>query len=175
MSLGPLAPAGGRWGIGDAVRPDRHWVELHPDGFCRHRPDAEDQLIPWSRVMTGIWITWGRFPWNAGSRGKYTLRGTVAGRTAGWLHMLLRLPYEEAALRFDRHAGTYRAMDAVRLEELLRQLVATDRLRLLGDPDWVGRAVAHLSGGAPTRTPGALRRAVTEAIEAAGAARQRIR
>ncbi|GHF96907.1 hypothetical protein [Streptomyces thermodiastaticus] len=170
VSLGPLAPAGGRWGIGDAERPGRHWVEFRPDGLCRHQPDAEEQLIPWSRVMTGIWITWGRFPWNTGSRGKYTLRGKVAGRAAGWLHMTLRHPYEDAALRFDRHEAKYRAVDAVRLEELLRQLVETDRLRLLGDPDWVGRAVAHLSGGGPARTPGALRRAVTEAIEAAGAA-----
>ncbi|GAA2908036.1 hypothetical protein [Streptomyces mexicanus] len=168
-SLGPLAAIDGRWGIGDAVRPGCHWVELRPDGLYQHDPGTEGRLIPWSRIMTGIWITWGRSPWNTGGRGMYTLRGTVAGRAGGWLHMTLRHPYEDDRLRFDRHPRPYRAVDAVRLAELLRQLTEAGELELLGDPDRLGRAVAHLAGGKPAWTRGALRRAVAEALEAAGA------
>ncbi|WP_239080964.1 hypothetical protein [Streptomyces coelicoflavus] len=58
-------------------------------------------------------------------------------------------------------------MDALRLESLLRQLIAEDRLPLLGDTEWVGRAVARLTGGKNRITDRALRQVATEAMAAA--------
>jgi hypothetical protein len=167
--LGPLELADGHWGVGDATRPDAHWVEFSPDGLYQHEPDSEGRLIPWSRIMTGIWITWGKHSWNTNSRGMYTLRGMVAGRDGGWMHMTLRHPYEDHQLRFDRHARPYRAVDALRLEYLLRQLIDEGKPHLLGDPEWVGQAVAYLAGGKGSWiTHRALRRVAAEALAAAG-------
>jgi hypothetical protein len=169
-SLGPLAAIDGRWGIGDATRPGCHWVELRPDGLYQHGPDTEGELIPWARIMTGIRISWGRSSWNTNSRGWYTPRGTVTSGSRGWLHMTLRDPYEDRVLRFDRHAHPYRAVDAVRLDWLLRYLGDEGALRALADPEWVGRVVARLAGGRQSWTREALREVVAQAVEAAGPA-----
>ncbi len=167
--LGPLELTGDRWTVGDATRPDAHWVELRPDGLHQHEPDSEGRLIPWSRLMTGIRLTWGKHSWDTNSRGMYTLGGMVAGSDRGWLHMTLRHPYEDDQLRFDRHARPYRAVDTLRLQRLLRQLVDDGKPHLLGDPMWVGRAVAGLSGGKNSWiTQRSLRQAVTEVLATAG-------
>ncbi|MGC0410404.1 hypothetical protein RKD32_003270 [Streptomyces sp. SAI-195] len=168
-SLGPLELIDGRWRVGDATRPDAQGVEFRPEGFHQHEPDAEGRLVPWSRIMGGIRITWGKHPRNTNTRGLYTLRGLVAERGGGWLHMTLRHPYEYHQLRFDQHTRPYRAVDALRLEALLRQLTDEGKLRLLGDPAWVGRAAAHLAEGENRWiTSRSLRRAVAEALAAAG-------
>ncbi|MCP9206925.1 hypothetical protein NMK44_07455 [Streptomyces sp. NEAU-Y11] len=167
--LGPLELAGAHWGIGDATRPDTHWVEFSPDGLHQREPDSEGRLIPWSRIMTGIWFTWGKRSWNTNSRGMYTPTGMVAGRDGGWMHMTLRHPYEDYRLRFDQHTRPYQAVDALRLEYLLRQLIDEGKLHLLGDPEWVGQAVAHLADGKTSwNTRRALRRVAAEALAAAG-------
>ncbi|MFE3187163.1 hypothetical protein ACFXKR_40960 [Streptomyces violascens] len=167
--LGPLELTDGRWGVGDATRPDAHWVEFRPDGLYQHEPDSEGQLIPWSRIMNGIRITWGRHSWNTNSRGVYTLRGMVATRNGGWLHTTLRHPYEDYQMRFDQHSRPYRAVDALRLESLLRQLATEGKLHLLGDSEWVGRAAAYLVGGKNRWITGrALRQVAAEALAAAG-------
>ncbi|MFJ8901845.1 hypothetical protein [Streptomyces sp. NPDC102370] len=167
--LGPLELVGGRWAVGDATRPDTHWVEIRPDGLHQHEPDSEGRLVPWSRIMTGVWLTWGKHSGSTNSRGMYTFKGLVAERDGGWLHMTLRHPYENHQLRFDQHTRPYRAVDVLRLESLLRQLVDEGKLHLLGDPEWVGRAVACLTGGRNSwLTQRALRRAAAEAIATAG-------
>ncbi|MFD8376233.1 hypothetical protein ACFV2Z_36710 [Streptomyces sp. NPDC059688] len=167
--LGPLELTDGHWGVGDATRPGTHWVEFRPDGLHQHEPDSEGRSVPWSRIMTGIGITWGKHSWNTSSRGIYTLRGAVASRDGGWMHMTLRHPYENDLLRFDQHVRPYRALDALRLEYLLRQLIDEGKPHLLGDPEWVGRAVAHLAGGKERwATYRALRRVAAEALAAAG-------
>lgn len=167
--LGPLEPADGRWGVGDATRPDTHWVEFRSNGFHQHNPDSDGQLIPWSRVMNGIWLTWGKHPWNTNSRGLYTPRGMVATRDGGWMHTTLRHPYEDHQLRFDQHTRPYRAVDVLRLEYLLRQLTTEGKLHLLGDPEWVGHAAAYLAGGKNRWiTRRALRKVAAEALAAAG-------
>ena len=85
------------------------------------------------------------------------------------MHMTLRHPYENHQLRFDQHARPYRAVDVLRLESLLRQLIDEGKLHLLGDPEWVGRAVSCLTGGKNSwLTQRALRRVATEAIATAG-------
>lgn len=168
-SLGPLELTDGRWGIGDAARPGTHWVELRPDGFQQHALGTAGELVLWSRVMTGIRITWGKHARNTSSRGKYTLKGMVADRDGGWLHMTLRDPYEDHQMRFDQHTPPYRAVDALRLESLLRRLTDEGRLSLLGDPEWIGRVAARLAGGKNRWvTDGSLEQAVAEALEAAG-------
>ncbi|MFG2279519.1 hypothetical protein ACGFNQ_12595 [Streptomyces asoensis] len=172
--LGPLQLVGGVWGFGDATRPDTHWVEVRPDGLRQHVPGSARRSVPWNRIMTGIWITWGNQSWSADGRGVYTLKGTVAPGVSGWMRMTLRHPYEDDQLRFDQHTRPYRAVDALRLEYLLRHLVAHEELPLLGDPQWVGRAVAHL-GREQSRwtTYRSLRRSGAEAVAAAGAAGRR--
>ncbi|MGV9506193.1 hypothetical protein ACWDQZ_11355 [Streptomyces tendae] len=168
-SLGPLELTGGRWRVGDATQPDAHWVEFRPEGLHQHEPDSDGRLVPWSTIMNGIRLTWGKHPWDTNNRGLYTLRGMVAARDGGWLHMTLRHPYEDHQLRFDQHMRPYRAVDALRLEALLRQLADEGRLQLLGDPDWVGRAAAHLADGENRRiTSRSLRQAVANALAAAG-------
>ncbi|MFE3036450.1 hypothetical protein ACFXKY_32955 [Streptomyces canus] len=98
-------------------------------------------------------------------------RGMVAGRGGGWMHMTLRHPYGDHQLRFDQHARPYRAVDVLRLEYPLRHLIDEGKLRLLGDPEWVGDAVAHLVGGKNRWiTSRALRRTAAEAATAAGPA-----
>lgn len=169
MSLGPLELTDGRWRVGDAARSDGHWVEFRPDGLHQHEPDSEGQLISWARIMNGIRLTWGKHPRNTNNRGLYTLRGMVATRDGGWLHMTLRDPYEDHQLRFDQHTRPYRAVDALRLEALLRQLTDEGRLELLGDPEWVGRAVTCLADGENRRITGrSLRQATAAALAAAG-------
>ncbi|MEV3914174.1 hypothetical protein [Streptomyces canus] len=119
--------------------------------------------------MSGIRITWGKHSWNINDKGVYTLKGTVAGRNGGWLHMTLRHSYEDDQMGFDRHARPYRAVDALRLEYLLRHLVAEGTPHLLGDSDWVGRAVAYLAGGTNLwLTAPSLRRVAAKALAAAG-------
>ena len=168
-NLGPLELVNDCWGVGDATRRGTHWVEFRPDGLLQHEPDSEGRLTPWSRIMTGIWLTWGKHSWGTDGRGTYTLRGTVAGRGGGWMHMTVRDAYENHQLRFDRHERPYRAVDVLRLESLMRRLVDEGQPHLLGDSAWVGRAVTHLTGGKNTWiTNRALRRATTEAIETAG-------
>ncbi|XKK58646.1 hypothetical protein HFP71_20740 [Streptomyces sp. ARC32] len=159
----------GRWGVGDATRPGTHWVEFRPEGLYQHEPDAGERLVPWSRIMNGIRITWGKHSGDTNNRGLYTLKGMVATRDGGWLHMTLRHPYEDHQLRFDQHTRPYRAVDALRLESLLRQLTAEGKLPLLGDPEWVGRAAASLAGGKNRWITGrSLRQATAEALAAAG-------
>ena len=167
--LGPLELLDGRWVVGDATRAGTHWVELRPDGLHQHEPDSEGRLVPWSRIVTGVWITWGKQSWNANSRGRYTVKGMVAGHGGGWLHMTLRHPFEDQQLRFDQHARPYRAVDVLRLEHLLRHLIDEGKPHLLGDPEWVGHPVAHLAGGKNRWiTVRALRRTAAEAVTAAG-------
>ncbi|MFI9568828.1 hypothetical protein [Streptomyces rishiriensis] len=74
--------------------------------------------------MSGIRITWGKHSWDTNDKGVYTLKGTVAERNGGWMHMTFRHPYEDDQMRFDGHARAYRAVDFLRLEYLLRHLVA---------------------------------------------------
>ncbi|MCX5265793.1 hypothetical protein OOT09_17905 [Streptomyces sp. NBC_00199] len=170
-SLGPLERANGHWVVGNATRANGRWVEFRPDGLFQREPDSAGRLIPWSRIMSGIRITWGKHSWNINDKGIYTLKGTVAGRNGGWMHMTLRHPFEDDRMRFDRHARPYRAVDALRLEYLLGQLVADGTPYLLSDPDWVGRAVAYLAGGKNLwLTAPSLRRATAEALAAAGPA-----
>ncbi|GAA2589809.1 hypothetical protein GCM10010424_42440 [Streptomyces lienomycini] len=58
-------------------------------------------------------------------------------------------------------------VDALRLESLLRQLIAEDSFPLLGDTEWVGRAVARLTGGKNSWiTDRALRQVATEGMAA---------
>ncbi|GGV73361.1 MULTISPECIES: hypothetical protein [Streptomyces] len=173
--LGPLAPVGSGWGFGNATRPGSHWVELRPDGLCHHQPDDEDLLIPWHRIMTymtGIGIDWNGFGrWSSHQTLPVTLRPKAVHRPGGWLVMTVRHPYEDVRLRFDRHPRQYGLVDAARLEELLGQLSERDRLSLLGDPDWLGRVVTRLTAGDPRPSYRVLCKEVTEAIEAADAAR----
>ncbi|MDT3724222.1 hypothetical protein ROS62_04695 [Streptomyces sp. DSM 41972] len=167
--LGPLELVDGCWVVGDTSRADTHWVAFRPDGLHQHGPDSEGQLTPWSRIMLGIWLTWGKHARHTNDHGVYTFRGMVATREGGWMHMTLRHPYEDVQLRFDQHARPYRAVDTLRLEFLLRQLIDDGKLHLLGDVEWVGRAVACLVGGKNSRlTQRALRRAAVEALATAG-------
>lgn len=112
----------GRWNWPTAVGESGTPHDLTPTGWSSVRTGSTStsqtrgQLIPWSRIMNGIWITWGKHSWNTNSRGVYTLRGMVATRNGGWMHTTLRHPYEDHQLRFDQHTRPYRAVDALRLE-----------------------------------------------------------
>ncbi|MET8246286.1 hypothetical protein ABZV31_18790 [Streptomyces sp. NPDC005202] len=170
--LGPLELADGRWAVGDSRRPGGSWVEFRAEGLCRCAREAEGELIPWSRTMLGMRLTLGgRYP----SKDMYTLVGLLAGllglrgRGGGYLHMTLRHPYEDQAVYFDRHTRRYRGAELLLLEELLTQTVAAGEAQRLGDAEWLGRAVGHLTPLTPW-TFGRLREAVTQARQVASAA-----
>ncbi|MGW7065772.1 hypothetical protein ACWGII_22230 [Streptomyces sp. NPDC054855] len=168
-SLGPLERVDGRWGVGDAVRPGRTWVEFREDGLYRHAGAGEGELTPWPRIMLGVRVTIGRgYPTHGGD---FTLTGFLAGvpglrgRGTGHLDMTLRHPYEERRLDFHRHARWYRLVEVAILAELLGQTVAAKEGRRLADTDWLDRVVGSL---APTSTwsAGGIQQAVRTAREA---------
>ncbi|WP_225831989.1 hypothetical protein [Streptomyces sp. NK08204] len=167
-SLGPLERTDGRWVLGDVRRTDGFWAEFREDGLHQHEPGTDGQLIPWSRIMLGVRLTLGtKYPYQGHGFGlSDILPGPRKGRDSGYLHMTLRHPYEDRILRFSCHPQSYRATDVLLLEALLTQAVQEQEVHRLADADRVGRMVAHL---APlrARTTGAVRRAVTEAWQAA--------
>ena len=173
-SLGPLERVDGRWALGDARRPGRARVEFRPDGLlaiARDSGASGAEVVPWSRIMLGFRITLGgRYP-----RGLYAqmgilggLPGPFKGRGGGYLHMTVRHPYEDQELFFDRHPRWYRTRDVLFLQAVMTQLVKDGEVHRLGDPDWTARVVEHLSRFDGWATAGAMRRAVADAVEAAG-------
>lgn len=168
-SLGPLERVDGRWGVGDAVRPGRTWVEFREDGLYRHTGAPEGELVPWPRIMLGVGVTIGRgYPSKGGD---FTILGLLAGvrgfrgRGTGHLDMTLRHPYEDQRLDFHRHPRWYRLLEVSLLQELLGQTVAAKEAPRLADTEWLDRVVERLASTS-TWTAGSIRQTVRTAREA---------
>ncbi|WP_158515549.1 hypothetical protein [Kitasatospora sp. MBT63] len=150
-TYGPLELVSGRWVVGDSHRPDGCWVEFRTEGMVRLEGGAEDEVIPWSKVMLGIGIQIGHGTRGSASEGELGLTGILGGlpgpfkgRGGGHLSMTLRHPYEDRKLTFDRHAAWYKPTHILLLAELMTQTVAAGDAHRLGDADWLAWAVGRL-------------------------------
>ncbi|MET9530947.1 hypothetical protein ABZY02_10285 [Streptomyces sp. NPDC006649] len=176
-SLGPLERVDGRWAVGNCRRPGGTWLEFRADGLYQHAGDSgnslksgnsaqtDDQLIPWSRVMSIGFTLGAKYP-PMGSYGMRALLGGLPGpwkgRGHGYVHMTLRHPYENGLAAFDRHPYWYNLTHLALFEELLRQIASEGEAHRFADADWLGRAVELLARDRP-RTRHAMREAVAAA------------
>ncbi|WP_371494695.1 hypothetical protein OG871_05895 [Kitasatospora sp. NBC_00374] len=172
--LGPLERVDGCWVLGDIGRPGGGaWVEFGTDGLHAHARDSGEEVTPWPRIMSGMaLVLGGKFP---GKSGNFALMGMLGGlpgpfrgRGGGYLRMMVRDPYDDHAVFFDRHPRWYPPMELVLLEELLTQTVGAGEAHRLADGDWLGGVVERL-----TRPQGLwTRNGVSEVVTAARQAEQ---
>ncbi|MFD8477835.1 hypothetical protein [Kitasatospora sp. NPDC059673] len=144
---GPLEVLDGRWAVGDSTLLSGRWVELRADGMVPHTGDIEGELIRWSSVMDGIGIHIGRFARGSRFEAGFGLDSLWPSKRPGigYLYLTLRHPYEDRKLTFDRHPHYYPAQEVLLTVELMTSTVAAGNAQLLGDPEWLARAVDRLS------------------------------
>ncbi|MDO0913294.1 hypothetical protein QQM39_21320 [Streptomyces sp. DT2A-34] len=147
--LGPLELVGDRWVIGDPARKDGLCVELTPEGLEHHRrgETAPQLVLPWSRFVElkvrAAYVRWHATP--AGGFVGAFAPGADMGRDCCSLYGILRHPYELWKVRYTHHERRYAAGHAIVLKALFDQLTEARALDRLGDPEWLGAAVAKLS------------------------------
>ncbi|MFK0296468.1 hypothetical protein ACIQU6_39190 [Streptomyces sp. NPDC090442] len=143
---------------GNYPQPGRAWLEFRTDGLYQRTRKAEEQVIPWARFMSFNRLTVGaKYP----SKGHYGVRALFGG-ARGYLHLTLRHPYEDWVVSFDGHPHRYTLTDLVLFQALLASTINEGEAHKLGDGDWLGRAVAHLTRERP-RKARRIREAVQEA------------
>ncbi|WP_052851086.1 hypothetical protein [Streptomyces avicenniae] len=148
--LGPLELVGDRWTVGDPERTGGSCFVLTPDGLER-RPGgatrAAPAVIPWSRFLV-LHLRATRQGWMA-TRPMGMLNGagygTVGGPTACSMAGVLRDPYAYWSENYAHHRRPYDHKDIYLAGHLFPVAVKAGAARLLGDPEWVGEAVARLA------------------------------
>ncbi|MFE3651987.1 hypothetical protein [Streptomyces sp. NPDC059122] len=156
--LGPLGQVDGHWVVGNYPQPGRAWLVFREDGLYRRSRKGEEQVIPWSRFMMFNRLTVGaKYP----SKSQYGVLAWFGG-ARGYLHVTLRHPYEDWVVSFDGHPRRYTFTDMVLFEALLASTINEREAHKLGDGDWLGRAVEHLTRERP-RTTRRIRKVVNEA------------
>ncbi|MFG2486637.1 hypothetical protein ACGFSI_28270 [Streptomyces virginiae] len=170
--LGPLELVGDRWIVGDPDRKRRSCLVLTAEGM-EHRKDG----APEPRAV----IPWGRFMWvgmNATTRawmatrtaGVLTLGGgqpDFGGRSACSVSATVRHPYEDWSVNFTHHERPYTSSHLFLVDQLFRQVSDVNALHRLGDPKWLGAAVAELAPVRVRWAPTAVRK-VREVVENLG-------
>ncbi|WP_019886452.1 hypothetical protein [Streptomyces purpureus] len=171
--LGPLELVGDRWVIGDPKREGGSCLVLTAGGMEHHKSGVpEPQLvIPWSRFMdmrvnatTRAWLatrTMGVLQAVSGTSPQ------VGGRSACSVSGLLRHPYEYWSLNYTHHQRPYTQPHIFWVGHLFRKTVEAKAARRLGDPEWLGNAVAKLATARPVYGLSSNQRA-SEVIEALG-------
>ncbi|MFI6015120.1 hypothetical protein ACIBAG_41195 [Streptomyces sp. NPDC051243] len=147
--LGPLELIGDRWVIGDPTRKEGLSIVLTPEGLEHHRRAETAALlaVPWSRFMElrvrAAYVRWHvtRF---GGFVGAFAPAADM-GRDGCSLQGIVRHPYDLWSARYTHHEGRYTAGHVIVLKALFDQLTEAKALDRLGDPDWLGAAVAKLS------------------------------
>ncbi|WP_208614779.1 hypothetical protein [Streptomyces regalis] len=71
--------------------------------------------------------------------------GADMGRDGCSLHGIVRHPYDLWKVRHTHHLRRYKAGHVIVLKALFDQLTEAKALDRLGDPEWLGAAVAKLS------------------------------
>ncbi len=166
--LGPLELVGDRWVIGDPDRKRRSCLVLTTEGMAHHKDGAPEPLAV---------IPWGRFMWVGVNA---TTRAWMATRTAGALSLgggppdlgggacsvsaTVRHPYEDWSVNFTHHERPYTNSHAFLVDQLFRQVSDVKALHRLGDPQWLGAAVAKLAPVRVRWAPTAVRN-VREVVE----------
>ncbi|TQN28337.1 hypothetical protein FHX37_3673 [Haloactinospora alba] len=165
--LGPLELVGDRWVIGDPYRREGACLVLTADGMEHHKLAASEPLavIPWSRFVDGpsVWAT--ARAWSATRTAGVLLdtlaTRTVAGPRACSVLAYLRHPYEDVLITYTHHERRYPFLHISLLDILLRKTTEAKAAHRLGDPAWLGEAVARVAAIRSGRRP---ERAVAEII-----------
>ncbi|WP_031479652.1 hypothetical protein [Streptomyces bicolor] len=147
--LGPLELIGDRWVIGDPARKEGLSIVLTPEGLEQHRRGETGPLlaVEWSRFLElrvrAAYVRWHATPFG-GFVGSFA-PGADMGRDGCSLQGIVRRPYDLWSARYTHHEGRYPAGHVIVLKALFDQLTEAKALDRLGDPDWLGTAVAKLS------------------------------
>jgi hypothetical protein len=145
--LGPLELTGDGWVIGDPTPKDGLFVLLTPEGLehRRHGEAAARLTVPWSQfVELGVqaaYLKWQAAP----GLGAASRSGADMGRDGCSLYGTLRHPYDLWRVRYTHHRRRYTGGHVIVLKALFDQLTQAKALDRLGDPEWLGAAVARLS------------------------------
>lgn len=170
--LGPLELVGDRWIIGDPKREGGSCLVLTAEGMEHHAPGAPEPLavMPWSKFVE--------------LRIRATYRAWYATRTMGVVgalgggHMdtgrsgcsvggILRHPYDLWSVNYTHHERRYTGRHVYAVKALFWRMSEARALRRLGDPEWLGAAVARLARLSAWSTP-SLNRQVREIVEDLG-------
>jgi hypothetical protein len=159
--LGPLELTGGSWVIGDPTRKSGLHVVLTPEGLeHRRRGETAPRLTtPWSRFL-GLNVQAAFWKWQT-TPGLPSRPGADMGRDGCSLHGTVRHPYELWRVRYTHHQRRYTGGHVNVLKNLFHQLSAAKQLHRLGDPEWLGAAVAQLAGHTSWYDPAARRLVAT--------------
>ncbi|MFI6699810.1 hypothetical protein ACIBJC_12685 [Streptomyces sp. NPDC050509] len=148
--LGPLELVGDRWIIGDPKREGGSCLVLTAEGLERHEfgAPAPDAVVPWSRfVELKIRATFRA--WHAtramGVMGALGGGPLETGRSGCSVHGLLRHPYEGWSVNYSHHERPYTGPHVLVVKALFQKASEAKALHRLGDPEWLGAAVARLA------------------------------
>jgi hypothetical protein len=89
------------------------------------------------------------------------------GRYGCSLYGIVRHPYDLWCVRYTHHQRRYTGGHVMVLKSLFAQLSKAKALDRLGDPEWVGAAVAQLSGHTSWYNP-KVKRSVEATIQSLG-------
>lgn len=148
--LGPLEQVGDRWIIGDPKRAGGSCLVLTAEGMEHHRPGSPGpyDLVPWSTyVDLSIRATY-RARHATRTMGVLGALGGGAmetGRSGCSVSGLLRRPYEEWSVNYTHHKRKYTSAQVIMVSALVRQVSRRRALHRLGDPEWLGEAVARVT------------------------------
>jgi hypothetical protein len=164
--LGPLELVGDRWVIGDPKREGGSCLVLTPEGMEHHKPGAPEPpaVVPWSKfVELGIRAAYRG--WHA-TRTMGVLGGSYleTGRSGCSMQGILRDPYEPWSVNYTHHERPYTGNHVYVVKALFRRTSEASALHRLGDPEWLGAAVARLAPLSAWWAP-ALNRQVRETLE----------
>ncbi|MFG2024306.1 hypothetical protein [Streptomyces sp. NPDC048825] len=170
--LGPLELIGDRWVIGDPTRKDGLSIVLTPEGLeHRRRGEAAPLLaIEWPQLME-LKVRAAYRRWQATRGGGFVglgQPGADMGRDGCSLYGIRRHPYEPWSVRYTHHERRYTGSHVIVLKALFDQLTEAKTLDRLGDPEWLGAAVAKLSSYTLWYAPKG-NRLVKETIQSLGA------
>ncbi|MEU9701865.1 hypothetical protein [Streptomyces sp. NPDC047981] len=140
--LGPLELVGDRWIIGDPKREGGTCLVFTREGIEYHRNGAPEplELVPWARVVSL----------------------QVEAARPVWVHALVRHPYDDWFVRYTHHERAYSGTHMYLVTRFIRAVSEAKLLPRLGDPQWVGLAVAKL---APLKIGFTTARRVKEVVE----------
>ncbi|MCX4765076.1 hypothetical protein OG562_29705 [Streptomyces sp. NBC_01275] len=170
--LGPLELIENRWVIGDPTRKDGLCLVLAADGMEHHRRGVPEPqaVVPWTRFV-GVGVSATHYAWESTrTAGVLDVLGNSsigAGRSGCSVGGLLRHPYEDWSVNYTHHRRRYTAAHVTMVEALFRKVSAAKAPHLLGDPVWLGTAVARLAP-LPARWGPPVTRQMRETIEDLG-------
>lgn len=148
--LGPLELVGDRWIIGDAEREGGSCLVLGPEGIAHHEPGAPEPpaLVPWSRFID-LQIHATYRAWLAtrtmGVVGVLGHNHMETGRSGCSVRGTLRHPYENWSVNYTHHERPYTSAHLFSLRALCAKASRAKAPHRLGDPEWLGLAVARLA------------------------------